>query len=145
MESTLKHVLMVEDNPAHAKLIRAHLEDFIGLTVDWVRDGDEVLAYLEGEGPFQGRPQPNLILLDMKLRRMDGPEVLKQLKTDDRFRHIPVVVLTTSRDSADMASAYQYSANSYLVKSTDFDEMQTMLHNAVSFWCEWNQLPRRHQ
>jgi CheY-like chemotaxis protein len=142
MESTLKHVLMVEDNPAHARLIRAHLEDFIGLTIDWVRDGDEVMGYLEGAGPGRDHPQPNLILLDMKLKRVDGPEVLRQLKADDRFRHIPVVVLTTSRDAADMASAYEHSANSYLVKSTDFEEMQAMLHHAVAFWCEWNQLPK---
>ena len=142
MESTVKHVLLVEDNPAHARLIRAHLEDFIGLTIEWVQRGEEAIDYLSGQGNWQERRLPDLILLDLKLPGMHGPEVLHWLKTEDRLRRIPVVVLTTSHDSADMDEAYAQGANSYLIKSADFSSMQEMVHNAVAFWCEWNQLPR---
>lgn len=145
MEQTVKHVLLVEDNAAHARLIRAHLEDFIGLTVDWVQRGEEALDYLSGQGSWENRPLPDLILLDLKLPGMHGPEVLHHLKTEERLRRIPVVVLTTSRDSADMDEAYAEGANSYLVKSADFTSMQQMLHNAIAFWCEWNQFPRNDQ
>jgi two-component system, response regulator len=142
MTTTVKHVLLVEDNPAHARLIRAHLEDFIGLTIDWVQRGEEAMDYLFGRNGGQGQRLPDLILLDLKLPGINGPEVLQRLRGDDRLRRIPVVVLTSSRDSADMDQAYANGANSYLVKSTDFAGMQEMLHHAVAFWCEWNQLPR---
>jgi CheY-like chemotaxis protein len=142
MATTVKHVLLVEDNPAHARLIRAHLEDFIGLTIDWVQRGEEAIEYLGGRDGHPSRRLPDLILLDLKLPGMHGPEVLQRLKAEERYRRIPVVVLTTSRESADMDRAYANGANSYLVKSSDFAGMQEMLHNAVAFWCEWNQLPR---
>jgi len=142
MATTVKHVLLVEDNPAHARLIRAHLEDFIGLTIDWVQRGEEALDYLRGRDGNQSHRLPDLILLDLKLPGMHGPEVLKNLRGEERLRRIPVVVLTTSRESADMDQAYANGANSYLVKSSDFAGMQEMLHHAVAFWCEWNQLPR---
>jgi len=142
MDTTVKHVLLVEDNPAHARLIRAHLEDFIGLSIQWVQRGEEALDLLFSQDNPANQRLPDLILLDLKLPGMHGPEVLQRLKSEERLRRIPVVVLTTSRDSADMDEAYARGANSYLVKSMDFASMQEMLHNAVAFWCEWNQLPR---
>lgn len=143
MDSTVKHVLLVEDNPAHARLIRAHLEDFIGLKVEWVQKGEDAIDYLQGRGEQGNVRKPDLILLDLKLPGIHGPEVLEHLKADEHLRRIPVVVLTTSHNSTDMDEAYARGANSYLIKSMDFESMQTMLHNAVSFWCEWNQLPPR--
>jgi CheY-like chemotaxis protein len=142
MATSVKHVLLVEDNPAHASLIRTHLEDFIGLTIDWVQRGEEAIDYLSSRDGRPGQPLPDLILLDFKLPGMHGPEVLQRLRGEERLRRIPVVVLTTSRESADMDLAYASGANSYLVKSSDFAGMQEMLHHAVAFWCEWNQLPR---
>ncbi len=141
MDTSVKHVLLVEDDPSHARLIRAHLEDFIGLSIHWVQRGEEALEYLSAQSKPGDRRLPDLILLDLKLPGMHGPEVLQRLKSEERLRRIPVVVLTTSRDTADMDEAYARGANSYLVKSTDFASMQEMLHNAVAFWCEWNQLP----
>lgn len=142
MATTVKHVLLVEDNPAHARLIRAHLEEFIGLTIEWVQRGEEAIDLLLPPAGEARRHLPDLILLDLKLPGMNGPEVLQRLRAEERLRRIPVVVLTTSRESEDMDRAYACGANSYLVKSADFAGMQEMLHHAVAFWCEWNQLPR---
>lgn len=143
MATTLKHVLLVEDNPAHAKLICAHLEDFIGLTIRWVQRGEEALDILLSTANDPAARLPDLMLLDLKLPGMRGPEVLRRMREQELLRRIPVVVLTTSRECQDMDEAYASGANSYLVKSIDFAGMQEMLHQAVSFWCEWNQFPRR--
>jgi CheY-like chemotaxis protein len=135
--SSVKRVLMVEDNPGHARLIQASLEGFVGLTIEWVRDGEAALRRLNDSS----QPLPDLVLLDLKLPRIGGHEVLRQLKQTERLRRIPTVVLSTSHQETDVAGAYDAHASAYLVKPTDFSHLQALLHDTVSFWCARNRMP----
>ncbi|MEX0611962.1 MAG: response regulator, partial [Pirellulales bacterium] len=89
----------------------------------------------------QNRPRPDLILLDLKLPRMDGHQVLRTLKGDDRFKMIPVVILTTSESETDVCEAYRLHANSYLVKPVDFARFRQMIGAVTSYWGVWNRQP----
>lgn len=132
--------LLVEDNNAHAKLVMLQLSDPNGdVIVDRVSDGSEALDYLWGRGRFANRQLPDLILLDLKLPRVDGHEVLRQLKSDEHLRPIPVVVLTTSTADLDKAKAYSNYANSYVTKPLDFDQFQEMMRSLKQYWSSWNQ------
>ncbi|GMU24683.1 MAG: two-component system response regulator [Phycisphaerae bacterium] len=141
MESRSTHFLLVEDNNAHAKLVILQLADpQAGITVDRVSDGSEALDYLQGKGSFASRSRrPDVVLLDLKLPKVDGHEVLRQLKSDESLRTIPVVVLTTSTAHVDKTLAYENFANSYLTKPLDFDKFQEMMESIKLYWSRWNQ------
>ncbi len=137
-----RRFLLVEDNDAHAKLVMLQLHGKAdGLVVDRVVDGEQALAYLRGEGAYANQERPDVILLDLRLPRLDGHEVLRQLKADQNLCSIPVVVLTTSQAEQDMARAYREHANSYLVKPFDFGRFQNMMEDVVHYWGNWNEQP----
>ncbi len=140
MNSKSTRFLLVEDNNAHAKLVMLQLSDPAGgIVVERVSDGSEALDYLWGRGEFANRQLPDVVLLDLKLPKIDGHEVLRQLKSDERLRSIPVVVLTTSTADMDKAKAYSNYANSYLTKPLDFDQFQEMMRSLRQYWSSWNQ------
>jgi CheY-like chemotaxis protein len=134
--------LLVEDDAAHAKLVRMALEEHrVTNSVECVGDGAEALAYLAGEGQYAGKPRPDVILLDLKLPKIDGHEVLKRVKEDENLRSIPVVVLTTSDSEADRAKAYMSHANSYIVKPVDFDSFDRIVRDLEFYWAAVNAPP----
>ena len=140
MNARLVHFLLVEDDDDHAELIQMTLaESRIGNTFDRVSDGEEALAYLRREGAYTDKRQPDVVLLDLKLPKVDGHEVLAQIKSDESLRRISVVVLTTSQSEADRAKAYYNHANSYLTKPVDFGRFQQMIKDLKLYWGVWNQ------
>lgn len=139
-----KTILLVEDNDDHAELIKrtfARLTDRVLLV--HTTDGAEALDYLSGCGAYaqQGPARPELILLDLRLPRVDGLEVLRQIKQASDLRSIPVVILTTSAAEADVARAYDQHANAYLVKPIDFTEFNDLVRDLGLFWLVWNRGP----
>lgn len=136
-------ILLVEDDPNDQLLIRrAFSKAKLMNPLHIVDDGDAATAYLAGEGEYADRslhPFPALILLDLKLPRRSGLEVLAWLREQPRSRRIPVVVLTSSEDSADIARAYDLGANSYLVKPVDFDGLLDLVRTAGLYWMVMNQ------
>lgn len=136
------HFLLVEDDESHAELIRLALEENrVANTLDWVGDGVEAMHYLRAEGQYAGRRQPDVLLLDLKLPRMDGLEVLATVKGDPVLRRIPVVILTTSTTEIDRARAYSHHANSYVVKPLDFQVFHQMVKDLQLYWTAWNEPP----
>ncbi len=122
------HVLLVEDDDAHAMMVEKGFRaaDKNG-TIDRVCDGLEAIAYVKRQGEYRKRPRPNVILLDLKLPRMDGHGVLRALKADDELKSIPVVVLTTSDADKDVGETYRLHANSYLVKPANFVQFRELI------------------
>ena len=134
------HFLLVEDDDDHATImIRTLRQNRIASTIDRVSDGAEALSYLRQEGQYAEKLRPNVVLLDLKLPRMDGHEVLAAIKADPRLRSIPVVVLTTSDAEVDRARAYDLHANSYLVKPVDFERFRQMADELSLYWGVWNE------
>lgn len=139
-------ILLVEDNDAHARLIRIFLQEqpLVG-RIDRVADGEEALAYLFRCGPCENAsvpPLPALVLLDLRLPKLDGLEVLRQIKASRKLRGIPVVMLSTSEDEADVIAAYTLHANSYLVKPLDVVQFAGMSEALVTYWLGWNYPPQ---
>ena len=138
-------VLLVEDNPDHEELIRrafAELEPKVALAV--ARHGEKALDYLHRRGEYQDpsrSPRPRLILLDLRLPRVDGLEVLGEIKSSPTLRSTPVVVLTTSDSEHDVARAYAQHANSYLVKPAEFARIRELIDRMQSYWLGMNRLP----
>ena len=137
-------ILLVEDNPDHAKLIAEALADNSSRIerLHAVHDGEEALAFLRRQGEYSGAPRPQLVLLDLNLPKMDGREVLAEIKGDDDLRSIPVVVLTTSQSREDILQCYGLKANSYVMKPIGFDELVKFAKHIHSFWLETALLPR---
>jgi CheY-like chemotaxis protein len=137
------HILLVEDNPADARLAQEVLRGSAVLaTLHVVGDGDEAMAFLRKESPYQGEERPDLVLLDLNLPRKDGREVLAELNADPVLRVIPVVVLTTSQAEIDIQRAYELNANAYVTKPVDLDEFITAMRSLESFWMHAASLPR---
>jgi len=138
-------ILLVEDNEAHAMLTMRALEDAkVANEIHWVVDGEEAVNYLFHRGKYADKrisPRPDLILLDLRLPKLDGHEVLRIIKNSDDLKHIPVVVLTTSKREGDMAKAYNNYVNSYLVKPIDFGEFTEMIRELGFYWLIWNKHP----
>jgi CheY-like chemotaxis protein len=138
-------ILLVEDDADHAELVRmsvARLPREAELTV--VSDGEEALAYLMRRGPWADpsrSPRPHLILLDLRLPKLDGFQVLEQIKAAEALRAIPVVVLTTSRAESDVVRAYANHVNSYLVKPVEFDRFVDLVKDVDEYWLDWNRQP----
>jgi two-component system response regulator len=134
-------VLYAEDNPNDAELtLRALKTSGIGNRVEIARDGVEALAFLHG--PEGGRPGLRLILLDLKLPRVSGLEVLRRIREDVRTRMIPVVILTSSREPRDVAEAYRLGANSYTVKPVDYEKFVAAVGRIGHYWLQFNESPR---
>lgn len=138
---TLK-MLLVEDNPAHAELVvRGFESNQVNVKIYHVIDGEQALDYLHNRKQFSDpeiSPRPDLVLLDLRLPKIDGLEVLKHIKTTDDLRAIPTVVLTTSEAERDITKAYNNYANSYLVKPVDFDKFTSMMADLGLYWLAWN-------
>ena len=138
-------ILMVEDDLAHAEIVRRNLEEFrVANRIVHVTDGQAALDYLfrqNGYAGEAGKPLPNLILLDLRLPKVDGLEVLRRIKEDDQLKRIPTVVLTTSGAESDMVNAYTHGAGSYLVKPVDFDKFTKLLETFGYYWLAWNRFP----
>jgi CheY-like chemotaxis protein len=133
-------ILLVEDNPMDADLtVRAFKRRRVTNPVDIARDGEEALARLERWDA--GEPRPAIILLDLKLPKVDGIEVLRRLKSHPVHRTIPVIVLTTSREDADVQAAYHLGANSYIVKPVDFQAFVEVAGQIDLYWTTLNQAP----
>ena len=138
-------ILLVEDDPDDVALIeRAFRRANLANPVKVARDGEEAVEYLSGTGPFADRnssPLPVLILLDLKVPRRTGHEVLEWMQAQDGLRRIPVAVLTSSRERRDVDKAYDLGANAYLVKPVDFEELLRMVKALHLFWLMLNELP----
>jgi len=135
-------ILLVEDNPMDVELtLRAFKKRRLTNPILVARDGEEALDYLARWEA--GEPPPVLILLDLKLPKVDGLEVLRQIKMHREFVGLPVVVLTTSVEDADITAAYQLGANSYIVKPVDFDKFVGVAEQIEIYWCVLNRLPQR--
>lgn len=128
-------ILLVEDSPTDVLLAREALEySKIVNNLHVVTDGVEALAFLRKEGTHQNAPRPGLILLDLNLPKKDGRQVLDEIKTDEKLKRIPVVVLTTSRSEADVMRAYGLHANCYIVKPVDFEKFAEVMTKLENFW-----------
>ena len=128
-------ILLVEDSPTDALLTKRALADARLINrLHHVEDGTQALAFLRREPPFAGVPRPDLILLDLNLPKMDGREVLKEIKTDEELKIIPVVVLTTSRAEQDVLRSYRLHANCYITKPVDFDSFTDAISTLEKFW-----------
>lgn len=138
-------ILLVDDNPLDLEMtMRGLRKAGIANTLHVARDGEEALQFVFGEGHHAGRrlaDAPRLILLDLKLPKVGGLEVLARLKSDPRTRHIPVVMLTSSRQQRDLAACYQAGANSYIVKPVDFESFVQAAGSLGLYWLRHNLLP----
>lgn len=145
MQEEALEVLLVEDNPDHVELIRRALIDRgAPVTLSVARHGEEALDFLFRRGEYSDparSPRPRLILLDLRLPRVDGLDVLARIKATVELRGIPAVVLTTSDAEPDVARAYELHANSYLVKPGDFARFESLLDAVESYWLEKNRQP----
>ncbi len=131
-------VLLVEDDETHAELVMRCFEDLELARVHWVEDGREALDYLFQRGKHSDSVRPDLILLDLRLPKTGGHEVLQRIKGCDDLRCIPVVVLTTSSNKDDVMKAYLYHANSYIVKPIGFDEFYRTVKDVGIYWLKRN-------
>lgn len=140
-----KFILLVEDNPDDEALaLRALKQNRIDNGVVVVRDGAEALDYLFGKGKYAGRDlnvMPALILLDLKLPKVDGLEVLKQLRANPLTALLPVAMLTSSREESDLLAGYKLGLNSYILKPVDFDQFTEAVRNLGVYWLAINETP----
>ncbi len=141
-ESKPIEILLVEDNSGDARLAREALRDAkVRNNLTWISDGTEALAFLRREGKYHRAPRPDLILLDLNLPRKDGREVLTEIKADEKFRRIPVVILTTSQAEEDVLRAYHLNANCYITKPVDLDQFMKVVKTIEDFWLTIVKLP----
>ena len=135
-------ILLVEDNPGDVRLTQEALkEGKVYNNLNVVSDGVEAMAYLRREGKYVDSVIPDIILLDLNLPKMDGREVLAAIKDDKKIKRIPVVVLTTSKDDADVLKVYDLHANCYITKPVDLDQFLTVVQSIKDFWFTVVKLP----
>lgn len=140
----VKRILLVEDDANDIELTLSAFEQYnVANEVVVTRDGHEALQYLRRQGPFasRGEGHPAVVLLDLKLPKLDGLEVLQQLRADSALRMIPVVMLTSSREEQDLANSYGYGVNAYVVKPVNFTDFLEALKNVGLFWAAINEPP----
>jgi CheY-like chemotaxis protein len=140
----LKPILLVEDSPKDVELTLVALaKSHLANDVIVARDGEEALDYLFRRGPYEGRAsgQPAVVLLDLKLPKVDGLQVLEQIKLDGDLRQVPVVMLTSSREEQDLLRSYKLGVNAYVVKPVDFTEFVAAIRDLGVFWAVLNEPP----
>jgi len=135
-------ILLAEDNPGDVKLTRKALEKGrLANNLHVVNDGVETMEFLRGEGEYEGRPRPDLVLLDLNMPRKDGRQVLEEIKESEQLKRIPVVVLTSSEAEEDVIRSYDLHANAYLTKPVDFDGFIDVVGTLEEFWLQVVKLP----
>lgn len=135
-------ILLVEDNPGDVRLTREALKDSkLHNNLSVVEDGAEALAFLRRQGKYANAPRPDILLLDLNLPRIDGRQVLEEIKKDDELKRIPVVVLTTSASEQDILMSYNLHANCYITKPVDLNQFITIVKNIENFWFSIVKLP----
>ncbi|UTD28116.1 two-component system response regulator [Bradyrhizobium sp. WD16] len=142
--SSIVDILLVEDNPTDAELcIRALKKHNLANKLLWVKDGAEALDVLFNTGSYAGRQSahPKVVLLDLRLPKVDGLEVLRKIKADDRTRYIPVVILTSSKEDRDVAESYKLGANSFISKPVEFDAFDETVRHLGLYWLVVNKPP----
>jgi DNA-binding response OmpR family regulator len=142
--STLGRILIVEDDPKDVELTLTALDEYnLANEVVVTRDGQEALDYLHCRGKFASRSDgnPAVLLLDLKLPKLDGLEVLQRIKSDEKLKTIPVVVLTSSHEEKDMVASYRMGVNAYVVKPVDFHEFVNAVKELGAFWAVINEPP----
>jgi DNA-binding response OmpR family regulator len=139
-------ILFIEDDPAHAEItMRNFKKNRISNTVIHLWDGQQALDYLFRQGEYEDpekSPLPHLILLDLRLPKVDGIEVLQRIRSTDHLKCIPTVILTTSEAEIDITKAYNYHVNSYLVKPLDFTKLSNLIEAFGFYWVVWNKFPQ---
>jgi CheY-like chemotaxis protein len=144
MNTNIRHILLAEDDPRDAEMTLAALEEYnLANKVFVVRDGEQALDYLYCRGKFKTRTggNPVAVLLDLKMPKVDGLEVLRIIKTDEHLKTIPVVVLTSSRETPDLTECYEHGVNAYVVKPVDFGEFAKAVKQLGVFWAAINEPP----
>lgn len=144
MITELKRILLAEDDPRDVELIMTALADYnLANEVVVAYDGEETLNYLYNRGKFQGRPggNPAVVLLDLKMPKVSGLEVLRQIRQDKQLKMTPVVVLTSSREEKDWVESYRLGVNAYVVKPVDFHEFVNAVKELGAFWAVINEPP----
>ena len=137
-------ILLVEDNPGDVRLTREALKDAkVANTLHVVEDGVSALDFLHRRSPYVEAPRPDLVLLDLNLPRKNGREVLAEIKSEEKIRAIPVVILTTSQAEEDVLRAYNLHANCYITKPVDFTQFTTIVRTIEDFWLTIVTLPPR--
>ncbi len=140
MTGKILSILLIEDNEDHAELVKRSFEDnAVANKIRHLRDGEEAYKFLfENRTIYDEGNMPNLILLDLRLPKIDGMEILKQIKTEEKLKNIPVVILTSSHAEKDLIAAYSNYANSYLVKPLDFSKFTQLMKDLGFYWLGWN-------
>jgi len=144
MATELKRILLVEDDPRDVELILESLGDYnLANEVIVASDGEEALDYLCCRETFKNRPSgnPAVVLLDLKLPKVDGMEVLRQIRSDEKLKMMPVVILTSSREEKDWVESYKLGVNAYVVKPVDFHEFVKAVKDVGAFWAVVNEPP----
>ena len=145
-DRSIVEILLVEDSPDDAELaIRALKKHNLANRLHHVADGEQALAFLFAEGAYANRgsaPAPRVVLLDLKMPKVDGLEVLRRMKTDPRTKTIPVVVLTSSKEDRDIVESYRLGVNSYIVKPVEFDKFVEAVGKLGLYWLLLNQPPK---
>ena len=138
-------VLLVDDNPADVELIiRAMRKNKLVGEVHVARDGEEALDFMYAKGAYADRadkPLPRVIILDLRLPKIDGIEVLRRIKADERMRAIPVIVMTVSEEERDMTESYKLGVERYIIKPKDFTRLEAALSELSIYWLLWKELP----
>ncbi|MEQ8881619.1 MAG: response regulator [Cyclobacteriaceae bacterium] len=137
-------VLLIEDNPDDAALAIRALKEFMTNEIVWLKDGEEAMNFLFGKERYKGRDisvKPKVILLDLKMPKVDGTELLQILRMDNLTKNIPVVVMTSSKEDADLKKCYDYGVNSYVVKPIDFGQFIKAAQQISMYWLLVNEPP----
>jgi CheY-like chemotaxis protein len=141
-EAAPVELLLVEDNPGDVRLTKEALrEGKVHNNLHWVKDGVEAIEFLRRQGKYADAPRPDIILLDLNLPKKDGREVLSEIKNDDQLKHIPVVVLTTSKAEEDVLRSYELHANCYVTKPVDLEKFIVVVKSIDRFWLTVVTLP----
>lgn len=139
MSMSAFEVLLVEDQPTDAELVlRALALEIPRDRIAWVRDGEQALQVMAEMASSPRKTWPRLVLLDVKMPRLGGLEAVQRLKSDPIFRHVPLVILSSSADQSDVARAYECGVNSYVVKPVDFDELESHVRQLARYWLGLN-------